>query len=141
MGGAAEAEPSVEPPAPAAQDAKTSATPKRKRPQEEEVEPGQPSVAPAKKQKKGATERKSNGLPKRVPGLTGHTIKIRQFDINMCKYDYTYVFFGRRRSGKSFLMRWLLFKLRKIFPAGLCVTKTKVNGFCEKLCIRFAHIF
>lgn len=48
------------------------------------------------------------GKAKRVPGSLGRVFEPRQFHINMCKSDFTYVFYGRRRSGKSFLMRWLL---------------------------------
>lgn len=29
-------------------------------------------------------------------------------------------------------MRWLLYKLRKQFPMGLCITKTKMNGYWQK---------
>lgn len=58
------------------------------------------------KQKKANTTFK--GKIKRVPGSLGRVFEPRKFEINMCKPDFTYVFYGRRRSGKSFLMRWLL---------------------------------
>lgn len=45
------------------------------------------------------------GKAKRVPGSLGRVFEPRQFHINMAKTDYTFVFYGRRRSGKSFLMR------------------------------------
>jgi len=60
-----------------------------------------------KPKKKGRTA-KGGRVLNRVPGSLGRTMQIRQFDINAFKPDYTLVFYGRRRSGKSFLMRHLL---------------------------------
>jgi hypothetical protein len=80
---------------------------------------------------KVTTKRRTAGQKKRIPGSLGATIPIRKFEINMAKWDYTQVFYGRRRSGKSFLMRWLLYKMRKVYPRGLCITKTPENGFCK----------
>ncbi len=45
--------------------------------------------------------------------------------------DFTVVIVGRRRSGKSFLARWLLYHLKHRFPAGIVITGTKLNGFWE----------
>jgi len=76
-----------------------SYSPKRK----PESQPEQPEQKKAKQE--GSTFK---GKVKRVPGSLGRTFTPRQFEINMAKPDYTFVFYGRRRSGKSFLMRWLL---------------------------------
>lgn len=45
--------------------------------------------------------------------------------------DKLLVFFGKRRTGKSFCMRDLLFRGRKNFPYGLVVTNTKFNGYWQ----------
>ena len=45
--------------------------------------------------------------------------------------DFTVVVVGRRRSGKSFLARWLMFHLKHRFPCGVVITGTKVNGFWQ----------
>lgn len=72
-----------------------------------------PDVKPDSPQQQDQVQDKKSkpafkGKVKRVPGSLGRVFEPRQFDINMCKSDFTYVFYGRRRSGKSFLMRWLL---------------------------------
>lgn len=86
---------------------------------------------PDQQQQPNKKQKTFTGKVKRIPGSLGRVFEPRQFDINMCKADYTYVFYGRRRSGKSYLMRWLLYKLRKQFPRGLCITKTPMNGYCK----------
>lgn len=43
--------------------------------------------------------------------------------------DFTCVFIGRRRSGKTFLSRWLMYHLRFRFPFGIVITGTKLNNF------------
>ncbi len=39
--------------------------------------------------------------------------------------------FGKRRTGKSFLVRWLLYLKRHRFRHGLVITKTKHNGYWQ----------
>lgn len=51
------------------------------------------------------------------------------FDIHEIPHDATIVICGRRRTGKSFLTRWVLYNKRKAFPFGLVMTQTKYNKF------------
>ena len=43
--------------------------------------------------------------------------------------DFTVVLVGRRRSGKTFFSRWLMYHLRHRFSAGIVITGTKLNNF------------
>ena len=43
--------------------------------------------------------------------------------------DSTVVLIGRRRSGKSWTARWLMYHLRHRFPCGVVITGTKLNSF------------
>lgn len=43
--------------------------------------------------------------------------------------DFTVTLIGRRRSGKSWAARWLLYHLKHRFPAGVVITGTKLNNF------------
>ncbi len=45
--------------------------------------------------------------------------------------DFTVVIIGRRRSGKTFLARWLMYHLRHRFPAGIVITGTRLNKFWQ----------
>jgi hypothetical protein len=47
--------------------------------------------------------------------------------------DFTCVLIGRRRSGKSFMARWLMYHLRHRFPCGIVITGTKLNDFWSAL--------
>lgn len=60
-------------------------------------------------------------------GELAASIELKFFDPNYIRLDYTLVFCGRRGSGKTYLMRWLLYKLRRWYPYGLCFTRTKVT--------------
>lgn len=51
------------------------------------------------------------------------------FDIHELPNDATILLIGRRRTGKSFLTRWILYNKRKVFPFGLVMTQTKYNKF------------
>lgn len=51
------------------------------------------------------------------------------FDIHEVPNDSTIILIGRRRTGKSFLTRWILYNKRKVFPFGLVMTQTKYNKF------------
>lgn len=51
------------------------------------------------------------------------------FDIHEVPNDATIILIGRRRTGKSFLTRWILYNKRKVFPFGLVMTQTKYNKF------------
>ncbi len=43
--------------------------------------------------------------------------------------DFTTVLIGRRRSGKTWAQRWLLYHLRHRYPFGLVITGTRLNNF------------
>lgn len=47
--------------------------------------------------------------------------------------DFTCVLIGRRRSGKSFMARWIMYHLRHRFPCGVVITGTKLNDFWSAL--------
>jgi hypothetical protein len=66
-------------------------------------------------------------------GQLAGSIDLQFFDVNVIKRDYTLVFAGRRGSGKTFLMRWILYHMRKCFPRGLCFTRTRVNKFWQTM--------
>ncbi len=47
--------------------------------------------------------------------------------------DFTVLLIGRRRSGKSFMARWLMYHLRHRFPCGVVITGTKINDFWSSI--------
>ncbi len=46
--------------------------------------------------------------------------------------DFTVLFIGRRRSGKSFGARYLMYHLRHRFPFGVVITGTRLNNYWAK---------
>lgn len=61
-----------------------------------------------------------------------HPIKPRWFtDYNLFRPDDTVVLNGKRRTGKSFMMRKILFEMRHCFWGGLVFSATKHNGMSE----------
>lgn len=65
------------------------------------------------------------------PRVVGPPV-IRPFKLDSLGPDYTMAFLGKRREGKSFLMRHILYSMRDRFPRGYVFTKTKINGFWQK---------
>lgn len=63
---------------------------------------------------------------------TGKPINPVEFDVNRIRPDYTIALFGKRREGKSFLMRWILYQMRHIFIRGLVFSHTKHNRYWQK---------
>lgn len=43
--------------------------------------------------------------------------------------DFTTVLIGRRRSGKTWASRWLMYHMRHRFPFGIVITGTRLNNF------------
>src|ERR1041385_3119360 len=57
------------------------------------------------------------------------SVPLKPLDVEMdILDDNTIVIVGKRRSGKSFLARWIMYHLRRRFPAGIVVTSTSLNG-------------
>ncbi len=57
-------------------------------------------------------------------------MNLKPLDIEMdIMDDFTVLLIGRRRSGKSFMARWLMYHLRNRFPCGVVITGTKLNDF------------
>jgi hypothetical protein len=55
----------------------------------------------------------------------------KPFNPEMIPDDATCVLFGKRRTGKSFMMRYILWHKRKVYPYGLVFSKTKFNFFWQ----------
>ena len=57
------------------------------------------------------------------------TNELFYFDITNIANDSTIVLVGRRRTGKSYMARWIFYNKRKVFPFGMCQTQTKYNKY------------
>ena len=57
--------------------------------------------------------------------------KVYPFKLEMIGPDYTMGFFGKRREGKSFAMRWILYHLRTQIPRIYVFTTTKLNYYWQ----------
>ena len=44
----------------------------------------------------------------------------------------TCLFLGKRRTGKSYFLRWVMHRLRKRWPMGIIITETRFNGFWQQ---------
>jgi ABC-type dipeptide/oligopeptide/nickel transport system ATPase component len=61
------------------------------------------------------------------------SVPLKPLDVEMdIMDDNTVVIVGKRRSGKSFLARYIMYHLRHRFPAGVVITGTKLNGFWQQ---------
>jgi len=57
-------------------------------------------------------------------------IPLKTYDIEKDTLDdFTMVFIGRRRSGKSWMARWVIYHLRHRYPCGIVITGTQLNNF------------
>ena len=68
-------------------------------------------------------------------GLLGNSIDYinpRVFDPSMIKDEATVVFFAKRRTGKSFALRWILEAKKASYPFLLVFTNTKMNNFWQQ---------
>lgn len=65
------------------------------------------------------------GIPVDENGL------LPKFDPSVIGSDATVVVFGKRRTGKSWIIRDLLYRKRNVFNHGLVISKTKFNGFWQ----------
>lgn len=57
--------------------------------------------------------------------------RLKEFDITEFKLDNICVCFGKRRTGKTWIVRYVLFLLQTNFYHGLVITNTKFNGFWQ----------
>ncbi len=66
-----------------------------------------------------------------APGglLTG---TLPQFDPSEVQEDATILFIGKRRTGKSTFLRWVLSFIKQHFPLVVVMTKTPFNGFWQE---------
>lgn len=58
--------------------------------------------------------------------------KVYPFMLDQIGPDFTMAFFGKRREGKSFAMRWMLYHLRHKIPRIFVFTNTRLNGFWQE---------
>lgn len=65
-------------------------------------------------------------------GKTGLEVEIKQFGWHLIGLDYTIVIYGKRRTGKSHFISYLLYQLRPYFPNVIVFTKTKQNKFFQQ---------
>lgn len=56
----------------------------------------------------------------------------QRFDPSTIRHDATVVLFGKRRTGKSYALRELLWYKKDVYPYYLIFTGTKINGFWQK---------
>ncbi len=72
--------------------------------------------------------------------LRGQRLNLPWWDPMMFPIDGTAVFFGRRRSGKSWMVRHLIYQYRHFYRAVICLTNTKQNAWWAKhIPSRFIH--
>ncbi len=58
---------------------------------------------------------------------TGKTYEIKQMQMDFIYPDYTIALYGKRRSGKTFFLRALMWHFRLVFPEVIIFTKTKMD--------------
>lgn len=58
---------------------------------------------------------------------------IRPFKLSSVGPDFTMSFIGKRREGKSFMMRYIAHAHREKFPRVFVFTNTKLNGYWQKM--------
>jgi hypothetical protein len=58
--------------------------------------------------------------------------KIYPFKLDSIGPDFTIGAFGKRREGKSFFLRWVLYHLRTKIPRIYVFTNTRLNGFWQE---------
>lgn len=113
-------------------------------PQEQQQPQNQPQPQPQQVVKKPAINVRHSNFKydpqaDRFPDTP--TVTPRPFDPSIIKDDATCIFFGKRRTGKSFMTRHLLYAKRDRFPFGVVFTKTKFNGFWQQYVPeRFVHV-
>ena len=71
---------------------------------------------------------------------TGKSYEIKQLQLDYLYPDYTIALYGKRRSGKTFFLRSLMWHFRMVFPEVIIFTKTKMDrefaDLVPDVCIR-----
>lgn len=80
-------------------------------------------VGPIRSEEEVAAIRAQYRVPK------GGILELPEWDPKMFPPDGTMVLFGRRRSGKSWLVRWIFHLYRHIYRTVIVLTNTKQNAF------------
>lgn len=71
-----------------------------------------------------------SGRPLFIPG---HMIPIRRFIPEEHTPEYpAWICYGKRRTGKTFFIRWWLWHFRNYYDQIFCFTETKINGFWQQ---------
>jgi hypothetical protein len=105
---------------------------------EDEVLPGQdkqPSASDSNKDNRAIDLRVNKSDYEWNPRKKGFgTIPTkREWDPESLPDDFCCILYGMRRTGKSFMMRHILYLKRDKFPFIIVFTKTKMNGFWQKI--------
>ena len=65
--------------------------------------------------------------------VTGMVINIYQFEWRLLGTDFTIAIYGKRRTGKTHIIKAMCFQMRRYYPLVIVFTKTKFNGDLLKL--------
>lgn len=65
--------------------------------------------------------------------VTGIQVWVKQFDWRIIGTDFTMALYGKRRTGKTHILKALCFQMRRYFPLVIVFTKTKFNGDLLKM--------
>lgn len=57
--------------------------------------------------------------------------ELQDFDVNDVKADYTCTFLGRRGSGKTTAVTYILCCIKNVYPFGIVITDTRNNGYWQ----------
>ena len=100
-------------------------------------------TCPQRPEKKEEKEEREEGLVEqteddtdpsqlRLEPIAEGAPKVYPFMLDQIGPDFTMAFFGKRREGKSFAMRWMLYHLRHKIPRIYVFTNTRLNGFWQE---------
>lgn len=88
------------------------------------------SLVIRKKERKRIDVKKFKGVVENIPDYLPSKLQYPILDIERdILDDFTITVMGRRRSGKTFFVRWLLYHLRFRIPCFIVITGTKLNNY------------
>lgn len=70
----------------------------------------------------------------------GINVEIKKFDFTLARPDYTWVFYGKRRTGKTHLIRCAMKAFRPWYPEAFVFTGTRIDAEYEA-CVPKRYIF